>query len=113
MKPSRDKLSWRKELNLQNHEKKQKSARKPGKQLGGKGFGRSQPLKAEIIIPHYPHVCSACNHDLIESNATRYMGHYVLELEPEKSGFRIVTQLHHYCADGGTTSKIYISQEIY
>jgi transposase len=79
-------------------EKKQKSARKPGKQPGGKGFGRSQPLKAEIIIPHYPHVCSACNHDLIESNATRYMGHYVLELEPEKSGFRIVTQLHHYCA---------------
>jgi hypothetical protein len=35
-------------------EKKQKSPRKPGKQPGGKGFGRTQPLKAEVIIPHYP-----------------------------------------------------------
>ena len=34
--------------------KKRKSSRKPGKQPGGKGFGRSQPLKAEVIIPHYP-----------------------------------------------------------
>ena len=76
--------------------KKQKSPRKPGKQPGGKGFGRSQPLKAEVIIPHYPHLCSACNHDKSESESQRYMGHYVLELEPELFGFRIVTQLHHY-----------------
>ena len=76
--------------------KKPKSPRKPGKQPGGKGFGRSQPLKAEVIIPHYPHKCSACNHDLSESESQRYMGHYVLELEPELFGFRIVTQLHHY-----------------
>jgi transposase len=76
--------------------KPKNSSRKPGKQPGGKGFGRSQPLTAEIIIPHYPHHCSACNHDLIESDAQRYMGHYVLELEPDLSGLRIVTQLHHY-----------------
>ncbi len=75
-----------------------KSKRKPGKQPGGKGFGRKQPLKAEVIIPHYPGVCSACNHDLTESNAQRYMGHYVLELEAQTTGFRIVTQLHHYYA---------------
>ena len=77
-------------------EKKKKSPRKPGKQPGAKGFGRSQPLKAEIIIPHYPHQCSACNQDLTESESQRYMGYYVLELEPELCGFRIVTQLHHY-----------------
>ncbi len=77
-------------------EKKQKSKRKPGKQPGGKGFGRSQPLKAEVIIPHYRDSCSACNQELRESNAQRYMGYYVLELEPELFGFRIVTQLHHY-----------------
>ena len=76
--------------------KKQKSKRKPGKQPGGKGFGRKQPLKAEVIIPHYPHVCAACNHDLSESESLRYMGYYVLELEPELFGLRIVTQLHHY-----------------
>lgn len=77
-------------------EKKQKSPRKPGKQPGGQGFGRTQVLKAEVIIPHYPHHCSACNQDLTESNAQRYMGHYVLELEPELFGLRIVTNLHHY-----------------
>ena len=75
---------------------KKKSNRKPGKQPGGKGFGRKQFLKAERIVSHYPHVCSACNHDLKESESQRYMGHYVLELEPELFGFRIVTQLHHY-----------------
>ncbi len=77
-------------------EKKQKSSRKPGKQPGGKGFGRKQPLKAEVIVPHYPDLCSACNHDLAESESQRYMGYYVLELEPELFGFQIVTQLHHY-----------------
>ena len=76
--------------------KKKKSKRKPGKQPGGEGFGRSQPLKAEVIIPHYPDLCAACNHDLAESEPVRYMGYYVLELEPELFGFRIVTQLHHY-----------------
>ena len=77
-------------------EKKQKSSRKPGKQPGGKGFGRKQPLKAEVIVPHYPDLCSACNHDLAESESQRYMGYYVLELEPKLFGFGIVTQLHHY-----------------
>jgi len=77
-------------------EKKKNSDRKPGKQPGAKGFGRKQPLKAEVIIPHYPGQCSACNHDLAESDGQRYMGHYVLELEPGESGFRIVTNLHHY-----------------
>ncbi|MBE9048763.1 IS66 family transposase [Pleurocapsales cyanobacterium LEGE 10410] len=75
---------------------KKKSPRKPGKQPGAKGFGRKQPLKAEAIIPHYPHQCSACNQNLAESENQRYMGHYVLELEPELNGFRIVCQLHHY-----------------
>ena len=89
-----------------------KSPRKPGKQPGGKGFGRSQLLKAEVIIPHYPTQCSACNQTLKESDSQqgsgicslaesissgqRYMGYYVLELEPELFGLRIVTQLHHY-----------------
>ena len=78
-------------------QKSQKSSsRKAGKQPGAKGFGRKQRLKAEVIIPHYPHQCSACNHDLTESDNQLHMGHYVLELETGESGFRIVTQLHHY-----------------
>ena len=81
---------------VREKEKKKKSKRKPGKQPGGKGFGRSQPLKAEVIIPHYPDLCAACNQELRESDSQRYMGYYVLELEPQLFGFRIVTQLHHY-----------------
>ena len=77
-------------------EKKKKSPRKPGKQPGAKGFGRSQPLKAEVIVPHYADLCSACNQELTEESAQRYMGYYVLELEPELFGLRIVTSLHHY-----------------
>ena len=52
-------------------EKKKKSQRKPGKQPGEKGFGRSQPLKAEVIIPHYPDLCAACNQELRESDSQR------------------------------------------
>jgi hypothetical protein len=77
-------------------EQKKNSDRKPGKQPGGKGFGRKQPLTAELIVPHYPYQCVACNHDLTQSETQRYIGYYVLELEPAESGFRIVTQLHHY-----------------
>ncbi len=47
-------------------------------------------------MPHYPDQCAACNYSLTESDCQLYMGHYVLELEQEESGFRIVCQLHHY-----------------
>lgn len=79
-----------------DHNTAKKSDRKPGKQLGGKGFGRNKPLKVERIVPHYPSLCSACNENLKESNSHRYMGHYVLELEVTESGFAVETQLHHY-----------------
>jgi hypothetical protein len=45
---------------------------------------------------NYPVTCAACNQDLTESDSQRDMGYYVLELEPELFGFRIVTSLHHY-----------------
>ena len=104
-KPTREKESLNSESGQRSQnqtgerfEKKNqpKSSRKPGKQPGAKGFGRKQPLKAEVIVPHYPHKCAACNQDLIKTDSQRYKGHYVLELEPEKSGFRVACQLHHY-----------------
>jgi hypothetical protein len=93
---------------LESSPKKPSSPKKAGKQKGGQGFWREQPLKAEVTIPHYPHQCVACNHPLTSSDSQRYMGHYVLELEPEESGLRVVCQLHHYyratCECGHCTS---------
>jgi IS1 family transposase len=80
----------------QKESRNQNSARKAGKQPGAQGFWRKQPLKAEIIVPHYPEQCAACNDSLTESDCQLYMGHYVLELKQEESGFGIVCQLHHY-----------------
>lgn len=65
-------------------------------QPGAKGFGRTKPLVIEEIIPHYPDSCASCNHSLTIENNKPYMGYHVLELKPEKSGFKVVCQLHHY-----------------
>ena len=76
----------------------------PGHQPGTPSQWRSSPLVAEVIVPHYPHHCAACNQTLSSSDPKPYMGHYVLELEKGQSGFRVVCQLHHYyrltCACG-------------
>jgi len=95
------------EEEIRNNSQKTQS-RKPGKQPGAKGFGRRQLIKAEIIIPHHPHECAACNQALTQSQSQCYLGHYVLELEPGEAGFRVVCQLHHYyrttCGCGHDTS---------
>ncbi|MEN9521478.1 MAG: hypothetical protein RLZZ381_4066 [Cyanobacteriota bacterium] len=72
------------------------SKRKPGRQRGSKGFGRSKPLSISSIIPHYPSQCSACNQALLKTEAKPYMGHHVLELKTTESRLEIVCQLHHY-----------------
>lgn len=86
----------KKELAAQPKAKQEKSDKKPGKQLGSKGFWRSQPLKAEVVIAHHPSYCAACNQLLAEPSTKPYMGHYALELKSESAGFRIECQLHHY-----------------
>ena len=73
-----------------------KQKRKPGRQKGGKGFGRHKPLKVSVTIPHYPKQCSACNQTLSATESKPYMGHYVLELETTESKLEIACQLHHY-----------------
>jgi transposase len=96
-----------------------KLKRKPGRQKGSKGFGRSKPLSRSLIVTHYPIQGSACNQALVTTESLPYMGHHVLELETTELGLRIVCQLHHYyqsnCSCGhqsfsqpgvGITSKI-------
>lgn len=60
------------------------------------GKWRTKPLVAEATIDHYPETCASCNQELTRENNKPYMGYYVLELKPEKSGFKVVCQLHHY-----------------
>lgn len=96
--------SGKKNLVQEQPEKKSKFQRKPGRQKGSKGFGRSKPVCISSIIPHYPNQCSACNQSLRATEAKPYMGHHVLELETKESGLKVVWQLHHYyqasCACG-------------
>jgi IS1 family transposase len=71
--------------------------KKPGKQPGTKGMWRTRPLVPEMMIPHYPDNCAACNAPVafgLESKP--YMGYYVLELEKQESGVKVICQMHHY-----------------
>ena len=77
---------------------KEGGKRKAGKQPGAQGKWRTQPLKAERTIEHYPKQCAACNVNLDKSHMDRvpHMGYYQLELVSEECVFRIECQLHHY-----------------
>ncbi len=87
------------ELKPENQSGSKGEKRKPGKQPGAEGKWRTKPLVAEEIIPHYPEECASCNQKLRGENQKPYLGYYVLELKPEKSGFKVVCQLHHYYQD--------------
>jgi transposase len=88
--------SGTKKIVRQEQEKEPKSKRKPGRQKGSKGFGRSKPVSICETIPHYPSHCNACHQALNKTEAKLYMGHHVLELETTESGLQVVYQLHHY-----------------
>ncbi len=82
--------SSKKKIIQQPIAKKSKSKRKPGRQKGSKGFGRSKPLSFSSIIPHYPSQCSACNQTLNLTESKPYMGYHVLELETSESELKVV-----------------------
>jgi transposase len=80
-KDSESTASSKKNLVQDKQVKESKSKRKPGRQKGSKGFGRSKPVAISSIIPHYPSHCSACNQAIPKTEQKPYMGHHVLELE--------------------------------
>ena len=58
-----------------------KPARKAGKQPGAPGIGRTQVLKAQELIPHYPQVCAGCGRALMAgTDAVAYTGFQALDL---------------------------------
>lgn len=72
--------------------------RPAGKQRGGKGKWRDQPLRAERTIPHYPEQCSACHTPLeVEHGDEKpHGGYYQFELNRQTQGFSLECLLHHY-----------------
>ena len=57
------------------------SARKPGKQPGAPGVGRTQVFEAREVIPHYPAVCAGCGRTLTEPvGAVAYTGFQAVDL---------------------------------
>ena len=71
--------SVRVETNWEETEK-----RKPGKQLGAQGFGRTENAEPEDTIEHYLKKCVVCLSDLeIPLYPSAYTGHYTYELEKD------------------------------
>ena len=76
------------------------SARKPGKQPGAPGVGRTQVFAAREVIPHYPAVCAGCGQTLTDSvGAVAYTGFQAVDLhwgEPTQPGLIVWVVDHRY-----------------
>ena len=76
------------------------SARKPGKQRGAPGVGRTQVFEAREVLPHYPAVCAGCGQTLTDSvGAVAYTGFQAVDLhwaEPTQPGLIVWVVDHRY-----------------
>jgi hypothetical protein len=90
---------------------KRRPPRKPGKQRGAPGFGRTQKLVAERTDTHRPSHCNGCGQALPEdAPALSYSGYQSIDLErgdPDTPGLRLRVVDHLYqdvtCACGHHT----------
>jgi len=84
--------------NEQNNNK-----RKPGRQPGSQGFGRSEKPKPDHIERHYPTQCIICNNWLDGEKAVLHTGFYSYELERNLDGkshaIIITCTLHYYYSE--------------
>ena len=72
--------------------------RKPGRQLGSQGFGRTQQLAVTDTMSHLCGCCSACNEDLT-SVEKGYTGFYTVNIEfgsTDAPGVRLTNTLNLY-----------------
>lgn len=74
--------------------------RRPGRQPGAPGHGRTQPLPIDHEVAHVPSHCARCGGALAASAATRCVSaHRVLELrevEPERHVLEVIEVKHVY-----------------
>ncbi len=69
-----------KESNLQPENTEENQSRKPGRQLGSQGFGRTQKLEVTGTKHHLCGCCPVCNEDLA-SVAKAYTGFQTINIE--------------------------------
>ena len=76
------------------------STRKPGKQPGAPGVGRTQVFEAREVIPHSPAVCTGCGQTLTDPvGAVAYTGFQAVDLhwgEPTQPGLIVWVVDHRY-----------------
>ena len=74
-------------------------ARKPGKQRGAPGIGRTQVFQAHEEHPHYPEVCAGCGRPLERVGAVAYTGFQGVDLrwdDPARPGLTLWVVDHRY-----------------
>lgn len=86
------------------------AARKPGKQPGTPGVGRTQVFQAHAEQPHYPNACAGCGRPLDRADTVAYTGFQSVDLcwsDPARPGLTLGVVNHRYyeapCACGHRT----------
>ncbi len=93
--------------------------RKPGKQPGAPGFGRTQTFAADEIRTHRPTVCAGCGRALAAQAAAAYTGFQSVDVrwdDPAAPGLRLWVVDHRYeeaaCACGHRTRALPAQGEV-
>ncbi len=74
--------------------------RKPGRQTGSQGFGRTQLLPVTHTEHHPPRQCQVCDGDLSACTGIAYSGFYTVDTlfgELESPGLELTNTHHLYC----------------
>jgi hypothetical protein len=76
-----------------------KPTRKPGKQPGAPGIGRTQVFQANAEQAHYPDTCAGCGRPLASAGAVAYTGFQAVDLrgdDPARPGLTLWVVDHRY-----------------
>ena len=87
-------------------------SRRPGKQPGAPGFGRTQTIRLTQTVEHYPSTCARCDAPLDSTHAQAYTAFDTIDLvwaNPEQPGMTLTNTRHTYyeiaCACGHCTQE--------
>jgi transposase len=101
--PESDEVPEERELDLEPVEVQPvevQAVRKPGKQRGAPGIGRTQVFQAHEERPRYPEVCAGCGRPLERVGAVAYTGFQAVDLrwdDPTRPGLTLwVVDHRHY-----------------